>query len=46
MREAITTLGELVAALLVAIGFGMYALPLGVIVGGILLGVLCWLAAR
>lgn len=46
MRDAITTFGELVAAVLVAIGFGMYAAPLGVIVGGVLLGVICWLAAR
>ena len=45
MRDRMTTAGEVVGGLLVAIGAGLIALPAGLIVGGILLVALSYLAA-
>lgn len=46
MRDVLTTIGELVGGLCVAIGFGLIAAPAGVIVGGVLLAIFSWLASR
>lgn len=46
MREVLTTIGELAGAALVALGAGMIATAAGVIVGGLLLIGVCWLASR
>ena len=46
MREVLTTIGELVGALVVAIGLGMLAPWLGVAVGGVLVAAFSWLASH
>ena len=45
MRDRMTTAGEVVGGLLVTIGAGLIALPAGLIVGGVLLVALSYLAA-
>lgn len=45
MREVLTTIGELVGAALVAIGFGMLAPWIGVVIAGAFIIGLCFVAS-
>lgn len=45
LRDRLTTFGEIVACILIAVGFGLFSVALGVIVAGVLLGVVSYLAA-
>lgn len=44
LRSRMTTVGEIVGALLMAIGVGTASIPAGMVVGGMLLMGLCMLA--
>lgn len=46
MRQTYTTLGELCAGLLITYGVAQIYAPAGLIVGGVLLALFCWLADR
>lgn len=45
MRQAITTVFELVGMFLIAVGVGLYSVPAGLIVGGCLFVLIGYLAA-
>lgn len=46
MRQTLTTAGELTGAALLTTGCALVAVPLGLIVGGLFVGLFSWLASH
>lgn len=46
MRKRLTDLGEIAGAGMVAVGFGLWSVPAGLVAGGVSLIVACWLVGE